>query len=137
MANPERGEVGLTVTRTVDGHQQTKEYTLKLSTNAAVTLQRKAKKPMTEIVAHLEKMDFEAIRDLVFMLLQKHHADEFKTQESAGDFLDDLGSIGRFFDAFRQLMEVNQAATTEGSANPPIAATPTGESSTLMPAAVN
>jgi hypothetical protein len=137
MANPERGEVGLTATRTVDGQPQTKEYTLKMSTNAAVALQRKCKKPMSEIVAHVEKMDFEAIRDIAFMLLQKHHADEIKTQEQAGDVLDDLGSIGKFFDAFRQLMEVNQPPQGEGSANPLVTQTPTGDSSISKPVAVN
>jgi hypothetical protein len=113
-ANPERGEVDFPVKRGDGGVE--KNYVLKLSINAAVALQKKLKKPMAEIVGGLDKMDFEIIREIAFMLLQKHHAEEVKTPEAAGDVVDDGGGVQKFALAFQSLIAANQDG--EGNANP-------------------
>lgn len=137
MANPERGEVALMITHEVDGQPSTKEYTLKLSMNAAVMLQNRRKKTIAEIVADIEKLDFASIRDIAFVLLQKYHAKEIDTVEKAGDVIDDAGGLAQFFAAFRQLMDVNKGPETDGVSHPPIAQPSTGAGSTLTPDVVN
>lgn len=127
VANPERGEVGLTVTR----GDETREYILKLTTNAAVMMQKRLKKPLAQIVADLERLDMESVRDLAFMFLQKYHKDEFKTVEQAGDLVDDAGGLGPFFQAFKQLIAANDPG--ESAAGNPQTAQPktTGDSTSL------
>lgn len=130
-ANPERGEVALPVTR--DG--ETTDYVLKLSLNAAVAMQKKLGRPLAEIVNELQKMDASVIREMAFMFLQKHHKDEIKTVDQAGDLVDDAGGIGKFLGAFRQLIEANNPETTGGATgNPPTAQTSgTSDASTSAP----
>lgn len=121
-ANPEKGEVALTVHRD-DG---TRDYVLKLSINAAVALEKKRKKTFAEIVAEVERLDMEVIRDIAFVLLQKYHKDEIKTVEAAGDLMDDAGGMESFFEAFRELVKVNEPPKGDGKTDPPVAATTTG-----------
>lgn len=102
MANIERGEVELVV--------NDKPYTLKLTTNAAVALQTRTKKTFGQLAGAAMELDVEAIRDIVFALLQKHHAVEFKTLSSVGDFIDDAGGIKVFFETLQKLAEANQDA---------------------------
>lgn len=115
IANPERGEVGLRVVR----GDEDKEYVLKLSVNAAAAMQKKLGKPFGEIVRSLEKMDFEVMRELTFMLLQKHHRAEIKTLDQAGDLIEDAGGMGAFSKAFTELATMNAKAVEDGTgANP-------------------
>ncbi len=134
MANPERGEVALVITRSCNGLDAQKEYTLKLSMNAVVNLQARRKKPMSEIVAEVELLDFASIRDIAFVLLQKYHAAEFDTLEKVGDLMDDAGGIAKFFEAFQLLMELNAGTTRgDGAAHPQTAQALTGVDSMLTP----
>ena len=128
-ANPERGEVDLPVKR-ADGEVE-RNYVLKLSINAAVTLQKKLRKPMAEIVSSLDKMDFETIREIAFMLLQKYHKEDITTPEQAGDVVDDAGGIHPFARAFEALVMKQQDG--QGNANPQTAqgTSITGESSSM------
>lgn len=130
MANAERGEVALTVT---NANGETREYTLKLSMNAAAEMETKRKMPIGQIVAQVEDLSMQAIRDIAFVLLQKYHKDEIKTVEQAGNLIDDAGGPEQFFAAFRALFEINKAPAVEGSENPPMAQA--GAGSTSMPAA--
>lgn len=129
MANPERGEVALKV--------KDRTFTLKLSMNAAVSLQKKTGKKIGQLLNECTSLDFETIRTLVLMLLQKYHADEFKTEEQAGDLIDDAGGIAVFSDALTSLMDVNKPDVTSEGANRPPSAQPsgTGDSSTPTPVA--
>jgi hypothetical protein len=130
IANPERGEVGLVVVR---GDEE-KEYVLKLSINAAVAMQKKLGKPLTEVVNDLQKLDVAVIREMAFMFLQKHHKDEIKTVDLAGDVIDDAGGIGKFLGAFQQLVAANNPDDGTGkAANPPTAQATTTGDSTLPP----
>lgn len=124
VANPERGEVEITVIR--DG--ETKPYVLKMTMNASVAMQKRLGKPVAEIIDDLQKLDVLAIRDLAFMLLQKHHKDEIKTVEQAGDLLDDAGGIAVFLQKFEEVSRLNAG---EQTANPPTAQPTTGAPSTL------
>lgn len=100
MANIERGEIEIIV--------NDKPYTLKVTMNASVAVQARTKKTMGELINAATALDFEAIRDVVFMLLQKHHAGEFKTLSSVGDFIDDAGGVAAFFNALEQLAKANE-----------------------------
>jgi hypothetical protein len=115
VANPLKGEVSLSV-ETGSG---TTTYVLKLSINAAVALQKKTGKTLAQLLQSVEALDIDVIRDFAFALLQKHHAKDFKTPESVGDLIDDVGGIVPFLTAFEQLVQAN--APAEGSANPPAA----------------
>lgn len=123
MANPERGEVSLTVNG--------EEYTLKLSMNVAATLQGKHKKTIGVLLGDCGELDFIALRAVIWMLLQKYHAKQFPTEEKVGDFIDDAGGLPGFLAAINAVVAVNQPETkTDGAGNPP---TPgTGEPSTLL-----
>lgn len=114
----------------VDG----KSYKLKLSMNAAATLQKKTGKKIGQLLQEVGGLDFVVIRQLVWLLLQKYHADQFKTEEAAGDFIDDAGGISGFFAALEELsnLNANEAKLTEvatGKADPLPAQAGTSESS--------
>jgi hypothetical protein len=124
MANIERGEVELVV-----GDES---YTLKLSMNAAVQLEARQKRKIGEILNDAESLDFTAIRDIVWVLLQKFHAAKFKTPEAVGNFMDEAGGAKVFFETLAKLAAANKP---EGTANPPVAPTTgTGGNSTETPA---
>jgi hypothetical protein len=114
MANGQRGEVLVTVkrkkTREADGAVEwtDTEYTLKLSMNAAAALETRTKKKIGDYIALAGEMDFNAIRQLVWLLLQKYHASEFTTVDQAGEFVDDAGGPAVFFDALQRLQALNE-----------------------------
>jgi hypothetical protein len=125
MANIERGEVELVV--------GDKSYTLKLSMNAAVQLEARQKRKIGEILNDAENLDFTAIRDIVWVLLQKYHSGDFHTPEKVGNFMDEAGGAKVFFETLAKLAEANKP---EGTRNPPVAPTTgTGGNSTETPAA--
>lgn len=109
MANPTRGEVRIDVNG--------KPYTLKLTMNAGAVLQARTKRTVGELMAAASALDFAAIRSVVWMLLQKHHADEFKTEEQAGDFIDDAGGVPGISDAISAVVMVNQPPDTGEAAD--------------------
>ncbi len=126
MANHERGEVEITVNGT--------PYTLKLSMNAAAVIQSKHKKTIGQLMTEAATLDFVAIRGLVWLLLQKHHAKQFKTEEDAGNFIDEAGGIKVLFDAIEQLSSINNDGE-DADPNETAQRTGTGESSTSTLAA--
>jgi len=123
MANIERGEIEIVV--------NDKPYTLKVTMNASIAVQTRTKKTIGDLINAATAMDFEAIRDVVFMLLQKHHAAEFKTLSSVGDFIDDAGGVAVFFASLERLAKANEVP----GENPPSAQeTSTGGSLSETPA---
>jgi hypothetical protein len=125
MANIERGEVGVVVNDI--------PYSLKLSMNAAAKLETRLGKKMGEVLIAAEALDFTAMRDILWVLLQKYHAEQFKTLESVGDFMDDAGGAKVFFETLEQLGKANKP---EGTVNPLTAPTSgTGGGSIETPAA--
>lgn len=132
-ANKERGEVDITVTRTVNGEDVEKTYTLKLGMNACVALETKLKKPMKAIFDEASTMNFTVIREIVSALLQKHHAKEFPTVEKVGDLIDDAGGIVVFFGKLAELANDQTAAdgaTGDDTADPSHAQIGIGDDST-------
>lgn len=129
VANPERGEVELAVNGDV--------YVLKLSMNAAVILQKKTGKTIGQLLRECGELDFDSIRNVTWMLLQKHHADKFKLPDSVGDLIDEAGGVQQIADALIKVQRVNAAEgpTVVGrDGRPPTAQTgPTGDGSTSKP----
>jgi hypothetical protein len=127
MANPERGEIDLTVGG--------RTYTLKLSMNAAVALEKKLNKSIGDIMRDAGNLKFQSIRTVIWLLLQKYHATDFKTEESVGDLIDEAGGVGTFFTVLKELADANRADATGGAdgENPPEAQSGTGEPSTSSP----
>jgi hypothetical protein len=123
MANIERGEIEVVV--------NDKPYTLKMTMNASVAVQMRTKKTLGQLMAAAEGLDVEAIRDIVFVLLQKHHGAEFKTVSSVGDFIDDAGGLKTFFTTLQQLAKANEPEDPQNAQAP----NPTGESLSETPVA--
>lgn len=124
MANIEKGEVEIIVGST--------PYTLKVGMNAAAILQHRHKKSIGALLRDASDLDFVAIRGLVWLLLQKHHAKEFPNEEAVGNFMDDAGGLAMFMDAIAKLADANNEGpdpnlTAQGNG--------TGETSTSMLAA--
>jgi hypothetical protein len=105
MANPEKGEVELVIPATEEKPER--RYTLKLSMNAAVTVERRLKKSLGQLVKDAANLEFDSIRCLTWLLLQKRHAKEFKTEDQAGDLIDEAGGPGPFFAAISELNRLN------------------------------
>jgi hypothetical protein len=128
VPNPETGDVIVPVNRS----GVVKEYTLKLGMNASVQLQQRRKLPLGEIVKTFATMDTESMRDVLFVLLQRHHKDDVKTLTDAGEVLEDMGPH-RFFAAFTAVMKHGAAeAPKDGAKENPQMPAPilTGDSST-------
>jgi hypothetical protein len=124
MANPERGEVRLAV----NGDS----YTLKLSMNAAATLQKQTGKTIGKLLGECSDLDFVSIRSVIWMLLQKYHAEQFKTEAKVGDFIDDSGGLSVFIDAINNVVEINQPEVQPeagAGGNPPTPGTGAGSTS--------
>ena len=114
-ANPERGEVDLVVGG--------KTYVLALTTNTICSLEKRTGKPYGELLAGLARFQHEALRDLLWSALERHHKAQFKTLESVGDLIDDAGGFASFLSKFRDLAGLNRRPETEDkdgeNANPP------------------
>ena len=122
MANSERGEVEVRISD--------RPYTLKLSTNAVVSIQATLGKTLNAILADVGNLDMLAIRAVVFALLQKFHGQEIDSHEKAGDLIDEAGGVEPFFEALGKMMNKGDAA------NPQMApAKRTSRRSTSKPAA--
>lgn len=139
VANPERGEIDLVVQRVVDGARKDVHYTLKLTINAAIVFEKTHKKSMGQLLAEASALSFASIRDFIWLLLQKHHKEEFKNLDAVGDLIDDAGGVASFIAKIEDVVKLNQPQPEgEGqtAANPPDAQTSgTGVSSTETPGA--
>lgn len=131
VGNPERGEVTLSVNG--------ESYVLKLSMNAAVILQKKTGKTMGHLFRDCVDLDFDAIRNVTWMLLQRHHAAQFKTPDSVGDLIDDAGGVVAISNALADVQRVNadERPAVGGHGDRPTNAQtgPIGDSFTSKPAA--
>lgn len=138
-ANPERGEVALVLPPKEEGGEP-RSYTLKLSMNAAVLLEARLKRKVGEILGDAAMLSFTSIRDIVWLLVQKHHSDVFKDNEEGrkrvGDLIDDAGGVKAFFDTLQQLGALNTPEDKGGSGSRPqkTALDGVGDDSTSKPA---
>lgn len=83
--NPERGEL----TIVVDGQG----YVLKLTMKALVALQKKTGKKFGEVLRDVQQLDIVALQQLIGSMLQAHHAQDFKTEDSVYDFIEKAGGL--------------------------------------------
>jgi hypothetical protein len=129
MANPERGEVALVVNG--------KEYTLRPRTNAIRDMERRSGKTYGQILGAIDQMSLEAVVYLLFAVLQPYHGAEFKTVDSVGDLLDDLGGYQHVISPLTQMLILNaprrSGVPEERAANPLAAQAGTGDSSGSTP----
>lgn len=140
-ANKARGEVELVVSREVDGKPDTKRLTLRLTMNAAAELEtRHPGKGVLQLVMAATQGHFTSLRDVVWLLLQKHHAKEFPDPATVGEFIDEWGGFEAFLGALGDTVTANKPPEGDkaagDAANPPGAQVgPTGAASTSTPGA--
>lgn len=131
MANPQRGEVALTV-----GDQA---YTLVLDLSAICELEGVFSTPkqivtFPEIVAAVLRLSYRHIRGFVWAALRKHHPDV--TLAQAGTLIEAAGGVDAFFETILALHQSTQP-DAEDAADRPRKARPvsgTGAPSTSTPA---
>lgn len=130
-ANPERGEVPLVVIR--DGAEV--EYVLVLSMAAARIQQKNLNKTIGMLIDGFGNSDAEAICELVFVLLQRHHRDEIKTVDQAAELIDEAG-FKRTGEALSEVIVLNTPNPKRPATDTRTApAERTGDDSTLTHAA--
>lgn len=124
MVNMQRGEVALVV--------GDRTYRLKMTMNAAAVAEHRTGRSMFTIMRAAESLSFKDIRTALWVLLQKFHAEQFKTEEDAGNLLDEAGGIDAFFALFEEIGKANQPEGAQGgdNANPPAAQAGIGDGST-------
>lgn len=113
MTSEQRGVAKVTVNNE-DSRFHGKTFTLQMSMNAAVKVEQTTKKRIGQLYQEAAALGFESIRIVVWALLQKHHAQEFKAVESAGELIDDVGGIGIFFQALMRLSDEQNAEPVHG-----------------------
>jgi hypothetical protein len=119
MANPHRGELDVLVEGT--------SYTWRLPMNMLCTLEARSGQRLLELLKALDEFSPQALRHVVWAAMQEYHADECRTVEAAGDFIDRLGGMLVAFAKVRELLDVNQPPSAANPQTP----TGTGEGSTL------
>ena len=98
--NKQRGEVTI--------HVKGKPYVLRPSLNALCVIEDKGVyKSSTELFMKANLGEMRAVRALVWSYLQARHAEEFTTEQDAGNFIDEAG-LDTINTALGEVMEVNQ-----------------------------
>lgn len=123
-ANPEQGEVEVIIAG--------EPYVLKMAMRAAKQVQKRNKKTIGEMMLAAQRLDYDAICELMFALLQHYHGDQFKTEKSVEDLIDRGGGPKVFFDFCRgidELEEASKATNVEGAEDPQTAQAGTGDDS--------
>lgn len=130
MANKERGEVSLVA--------RDKTYTLVMTTNGACELENACGRSLDDIFAGALRGKLVDVRWMIWGTLQAHHADEIKTPQDAGNFIDDAGGLLVVANAINGFMQANADTSTDkkagksgAPADPPDAQAVNGNDSTL------
>ncbi len=100
-ANIERGEFDVAY----DGRMLTFKQTM----TPARQSQKRSKKTVGELYFAAGRNDVEAIRELLWMLLQAFHADEFKALDDVDAVFDANGGPRAFFDYLNALSDWEEA----------------------------
>jgi hypothetical protein len=124
MANPERGEVGVTVGG--------KPYTLRPTFDALCELEAVENKPIDQILRTIEEGRLSSVRAVTWCLLQDQHAAEFPTLKHASRFIEELGGADQAVAVLYRVMGLN-AEPEAGAENPPTAQAGTGSVSAETP----
>jgi hypothetical protein len=132
FANPERGEVEVKV-----GDDA---YVLKMSMRAARQLQKRNNgKTVGQLFSLASQLDFNAVGELMYGLLQEFHAKEFPSMKEVDELIDRAGGPRVFFDycdvydAMEKLRKAAKAPGVVGADDrPQIAQAGTGTDSELQ-----
>lgn len=127
-ANPERGEVDLTIGE--------KTYTLRPTMNAICVMQKRTGQTYGQIIASIDVMDIAALRELFFTFLQPNHGKEINTLDKAGDLMDAAGGNSPIVGAIVDVMKANAQrakAASGDAADPQTAQAGTGDGSGQTP----
>lgn len=130
MANRERGEVEVKAGE--------KAYTLRPTFNAICALEELVGMTLDDLYAQIGAGRMSGLRSCVWCLLQPCHADEIKTLEDAGNWIERVGTY-EIMAALAKVQELNnETQTTKGraSGNPRKARVGTGARSSSVRAAV-
>lgn len=126
-ANPQRGEVDLTVDDT--------PYVLQIRTRDVILLEKITGETYGDLVNKFSRVSYTALRAMLFAFLQAHHGKAFTKIEQVDDLMDRAGGHRAFMAAILELFDVNRppSAATKGEPggdeNPPDAPAGTGDSS--------
>jgi hypothetical protein len=121
-ANPERGEVDFVVGE--------RTYVLRPTMNALCAMERRTGRTYGALVASLTSLDFMALRELLFTLLQPYHRKDFPTLDQVGNLIDEVGGHRPVLEAITDVLTLNAArAKAERDADPQTAQVGTGEHS--------
>lgn len=122
MANREHGEVVVKVGN--------KDYTLRPTFNSLCEYERISGKTPEDFLEGMERGTFSGLRISVWCLLQKHHRDEIRTIDDAGDWIEAAGGVDVVLAHLKQIGELNSDTVSGGPlANPPRARAGTGKRS--------
>ena len=128
MANADRGEIPVDIAG--------REYLLHLTMKAARQLQARNKKSIGELLLAAERLDYDAIAEMTFGLLQEHHGKDFPTIGDVDALIDRAGGPDFFFDyceKHRIIQDITKASRMRGvggaDGNPPTAQAGTGGNS--------
>lgn len=78
------------------------KYNLELNFNALIRFEELTGIKISNIAEAFQSM--KTIRTLVFCMLQKHHSKEFKNEDLAGDFIDELGGIQKITEIISKIL---------------------------------
>jgi hypothetical protein len=125
MATREKGEVSIVVDGTT--------YVLRPTINAICDLEERTGKTFAQLSVLAETGNLTAARDLIWCFLQDRHAEEIKTPQDAGFWLQRVGGLEEIGETLQAVASANKAPETTG--RPRTAQARTGERSTLPRAA--
>lgn len=111
MANPERGEVGVTIGEKV--------YNLRPTFDALCELEALVDKPLHEVMRGVEQGRVSGLRSVIWCLLQDEHSAEIKTLKDASVWIEAVGGADAALVLVMRAMGLNSDPEAEQTANPP------------------
>lgn len=124
MANPERGDVGVTVGG--------KAYTLRPTFDSLCELEELAGKPLHALMEGVEQGRLSGIRAVTWCFLQDAHAGEIKTLKDASRWIEAAGGVDVVLVWIQRVLGLNEpeeAPPSPDAADPQTAQAGTGEPS--------
>lgn len=117
-----------------------REYTLRLTTNAACDLEDRTGKTLTEITLQAGRGSVSAARWLLWASLQDHHHEEVTTPQEAGRIIDAAGGLDKVNTQIAEFSALNAPDAAKANGNGALDRPPdaqlasTGAASSSMPA---
>lgn len=112
MANRERGEVSVVVTR---AGEEDRRYTLRPHLNYLAELEDRTGKTIADIQAAAGRGSVSAMRQIVWAALQHYHGTEVKTFADAGNWITAAGGLLVIAKALQDMQAAQTDEPAEGS----------------------